>query len=118
MVAAVRRLAARWTAEGGPSFDIGVGISSGRVMAGTIGSDRRRELIVVGRAMIEAARIQRMTRLFEAHIIVGEETFRAVGDVVQYRELGRPRLKGIRQRQMLYEVRGLREPAVAVRTST
>jgi class 3 adenylate cyclase/CheY-like chemotaxis protein len=118
MVAAVRRLAARWTAEGGPSFDIGVGISSGRVMAGTIGSDRRRELIVVGRAMIEAARIQRMTRLFEAHIIVGEETFREVGDVVQYRELGRPRLKGIRQRQMLYEVRGLREPAVAVRTST
>jgi class 3 adenylate cyclase len=88
MVAAVRRLAARWAEAGLPTFDIGVGISSGRVMAGTIGSARRRELIVVGRAMIAAARIQRMTRLFDAHIIAGEETFRHVDGLVRYRELG------------------------------
>lgn len=116
MVAAVARLGARWAAEGRPTFDIGVGISSGRVMAGTIGSDRRRELVVVGRAMVAASRIQRMTRLFDAHIIVEEETFREVGDVVQWRELGRPRLKGIRHRQRLYEVCGFVEPAVAAAT--
>jgi adenylate cyclase len=113
MVAAVQRLSAGWLAEGLPAFDIGVGISSGRVMAGTIGSERRRELIVVGRAVVAASRIQRMTRLFDAHIILGEETFRQVGDVVEYRELGTPRLKGIRQRQTLYEIRGLREAAAA-----
>ena len=116
MVAAVGRLSARWAAEGRPTFDIGVGISSGRVMAGTIGSDRRRELVVVGRAMVAASRIQRMTRLFDAHIIVEEETFREVGDLVQWRELGRPRLKGIRHRQRLYEVCGFVEPAVAAAT--
>lgn len=118
MVEAVRRLAARWAAAGRPTFDIGVGISSGRVLAGTIGSDRRRELIVVGRAMIAAARMQRMTRLFDAHIIVGEETFHQVDHFVDARELGRPRLKGIRHRETLYEVSGLREPAVEVRAST
>ena len=118
MVEAVRRLAARWAADGRPTFDIGVGISSGRVLAGTIGSDRRRELIVVGRAMIAAARMQRMTRLFDAHIIVGEETFHQVDQFVDARELGRPRLKGIRHRETLYEIRGLREPAGAVRAST
>lgn len=118
MVDAVRRLAARWVADGRPTFDIGVGISSGRVLAGTIGSDRRRELIVVGRAMIAAARMQRMTRLFDAHIIVGEETFHQVDRFVDARELGRPRLKGIRHRETLYEVFRLREPAVAVRAST
>jgi adenylate cyclase len=118
MVEAVRRLAARWAATGRPTFDIGVGISSGRVLAGTIGSDRRRELIVVGRAMIAAARMQRMTRLFDAHIIVGEETFHQVDHFVDARELGRPRLKGIRHRETLYEVSGLREPAVEVRAST
>jgi adenylate cyclase len=117
MVDAVRRLATRWAAEGRPTFDIGVGISSGRVLAGTIGSERRRELIVVGRAMIAASRIQRMTRLFDAHIIVGEETFHQVDHLFHGRELGRPRLKGIRQRQMLYEVCGLREPALAARAS-
>jgi len=52
MVEAVRTLAGRWKAAALPTFDIGVGISSGRVMAGTIGGERRRELIVVeiGRA--------------------------------------------------------------------
>lgn len=113
MVAAAHELSARWAAESLPTFDIGVGISSGKVMAGTIGSDRRRELIVVGRAMIAAARIQRMTRLFDAHIIAGEETFRQVDGLVRYRELGTPRLKGIKHREALYEILGYREPVSA-----
>ena len=104
MVEAVARLNARWTAQGRPMFDIGVGIASGRLMAGTIGSERRREMIVVGRPMIAAARIQRMTRLFGAHVIIDEATFRRVQGLVRYRELGTPRLKGIRGRQVLYEV--------------
>ncbi|MBM4441795.1 MAG: response regulator [Candidatus Rokubacteria bacterium] len=104
MVAAVARLNARWTAEGRPTFDIGVGIASGRVLAGTIGSDRRRELIVVGRPMIAAARIQRMTRLYAAHVIADEATFRRVQGLVRYRELGAPRLKGLRERHTLYEI--------------
>jgi class 3 adenylate cyclase len=86
-----------------------VGISSGPVWAATIGSDRRRELIVVGRPMIAAARIQRMTRLFDAHIIAAEGTFREVTELVRYRELGTPKLKGIRDRQTLYEILGLRD---------
>jgi class 3 adenylate cyclase len=104
MIDGVKTLAARWTAAGLPTFDIGVGISSGSVMAGTIGSERRRELIVVGRPMIAAARIQRMTRLFDAHIIASEETFNEVKGRVQHRELGTPRLKGIKQRAALYEI--------------
>ncbi|MGH7313700.1 MAG: hypothetical protein ACREJV_11040, partial [Candidatus Rokuibacteriota bacterium] len=70
-------------------------------------------LIVVGRPMIAAARIQRMTRLFGVHIIAGEETFRQVRDRVRYRELGTPRLKGIRQRAALYEILGATAEAAA-----
>jgi len=114
MIEGVARLRARWLAEGLPTFDIGVGISSGRVMAGTIGSERRRELIVVGRPMIAAARIQRMTRLYDAHIIAGEETFTQVRGQVRYRELGTPKLKGIRDRTALYEILGRQETAPAV----
>jgi adenylate cyclase len=109
MVAAVQGLSRRWAADGLPRFDIGVGISSGPVMAGTIGSEQRRELIVVGRPMIAAARIQRMTRLFDAHIIAAEGTFREVSDLVRYRELGTPKLKGIKDRETLYEILGLHE---------
>ena len=113
MVAAVRGLARRWTTEGLPRFDIGVGIASGPVLAGTIGSAERRELIVVGRPMIAAARIQRMTRLFDAHIIAAEGTFREVMDLVRYRELGSPRLKGLKERETLYEILGPRDQVAA-----
>ena len=113
MVAAVRRLARRWSAEGLPRFDIGVGIASGPVLAGTIGSAERRELVVVGRPMIAAARIQRMTRLFDAHIIAAEGTFREVQDRVRYRELGSPKLKGLKDRETLYEILGPREDGAA-----
>jgi len=110
MVAAVRGLSARWAAEGRPRFDIGVGIASGPVMAGTIGSADRRELVVVGRPMIAAARIQRMTRLFDAHIIAADSTFREVSGLVGHRELGSPKLKGLKDRETLYEILSLREP--------
>ena len=111
MVAAVRELSTGWAADGLPRFDIGVGIASGPVMAGTIGSADRRELIVVGRPMIAAARIQRMTRLFDAHIIASAGTFREVSGLVRHRELGSPRLKGLKDRETLHEILGLREPA-------
>ena len=106
MTAAVATLASGWKAAGHPTFDIGVGLASGRLVAGTIGSARRRELIAVGRPMIAAARIQRMTRLFGAHIIASEETFRQVTAPVRARELGRPKLKGIAHRATLYEILG------------
>jgi class 3 adenylate cyclase len=109
MVEAVRELSARWAADGLPRFDIGVGIASGQVMAGTIGSADRRELVVVGRPMIAAARIQRMTRLFDAHIIASDGTFREVQDLVSHRELGSPKLKGLKSRETLHEILGLRD---------
>jgi hypothetical protein len=63
--------------------------------------------------MIAAARIQRMTRLFDAHIIASDSTFRAVRALVGHRELGSPRLKGLKDRETLHEIVSLREPAPA-----
>ena len=105
MTTAVRALSARWQADGRPTFAIGVGISSGPLIAGTIGSGRR-QLVVLGRPMIAAARIQRMTRLFGVDVIAAEEAVRQLSDGVRYRELGRPKLKGIAHRSMLYEILG------------
>ena len=54
--------------------------------------------------MIAAARIQRMTRLFDAHIIAADSTFRELNGLVSYRELGSPKLKGLKDRETLYEI--------------
>jgi class 3 adenylate cyclase len=104
MTAAVERLSERWKSAGLPTFDIGIGLASGRLMAGTIGSGRRRELVVLGRPMIAAARIQRMTRLFGVRIIASEETFDQVSGRVRSRALGSPKLKGLAHRPTLHEI--------------
>jgi class 3 adenylate cyclase len=54
--------------------------------------------------MIAAARIQRMTRLFGVHVIADEETVRRLDGAVAHRALGTPRLKGLKERQVLHEV--------------
>ncbi len=54
-----------------------------------------------------------MTRLFGVHVIADETTFRRVDGLVRYRELGAPRLKGLRDRQVLYEVLALGTPVPA-----
>jgi class 3 adenylate cyclase len=76
------------------------------VLDGEVEAAARRALIVVGRPMIAAVRIQRMTRLHDAHIIAGEDTFAQVRDRVTYPEPGTPKLKGIKERMALYEILG------------
>lgn len=58
-----------------------------------------------------------MTRVVDAHIIVGKETVREIGDVVACRELGRPRPEGIPPRQMLEAVCRVRARAGTVQAS-
>jgi class 3 adenylate cyclase len=55
-----------------------------------------------------------MTRLFDAHIIAAEGTFRDVRDLVRHRELGSPRLKGLKERETLYEILGPRDAAAPI----
>ena len=48
MMEELGRLNARWTAEGRPTVEIGIGLNVGDVFAGNIGSDRRLEYTVIG----------------------------------------------------------------------
>ena len=54
--------------------------------------------------MIAAARIQRMTRLFDAHIIAARRPSREVGAASGTASWERPKLKGIKERATLYEI--------------
>jgi adenylate cyclase len=92
-----------------PLFDIGIGVSSGSVAVGSIGSGERRALVTAGRILNLAARCQAMTRQTDLRLIVTQGTFEEVCDFVQYRELGAIRLKGIEEPVGLYGVYGLKQ---------
>ena len=101
-------LRADWREHGQPSFDIGIGISSGLVAIGSIGSGERRALVTAGRILNLAARSQALTRELDLRLIITQGTFDQVREQIRYRELGMVRLKGITEPVGLYGVYGLK----------
>jgi len=108
MLERLDELGAEWLERGLPTFDIGIGVSSGPVVIGSIGSGDRRAVVTAGRILNLAARSQAMTRELGLRLIITQGTFEQVRDLVHYRELGAVHLKGISEPMGLYGVHGLK----------
>ncbi len=64
----------------GPEFRMGVGINSGEVMSGNVGSRRRLEYTAIGDTTNTAARLEAMTKATPYAIFVGEATYAGLSD--------------------------------------
>ena len=106
MQAALRRLAPQFRARGWPEIRIGVGLNTGRMSVGNMGSKVRLAYTVMGDAVNLASRLEGITKQYGVDIIVGENTRNAVPDVV-FREIDRVRVKGKDVAVAIYEPLGL-----------
>ena len=100
------RLNQQFQARGWPPLHIGIGLNSGLMHVGDMGSRIRRAYTVMGDAVNLGARLEGITKVYGVGIAVSEFT-RAQAPQFAYRELDRVRVKGKTEPVAIFEPRGL-----------
>jgi len=85
-------------------FQIRIGVNSGRVVVGNIGSAQRMEFTVLGDPVNVAQRLESICK--PGKVYVGEETYLGTRDLFEYKDLGDVSLKGKQKQIRVYEVVG------------
>jgi adenylate cyclase len=106
MVEALAALNARWQAEGRPELDIGIGINTGPMIAGNIGSDAIMSYTVIGDAVNLGSRLESLNKQYGTRIIISQATRERLSRPYRVRSLGDVVVKGKTQPVAIFEVLG------------
>ena len=107
--AGVQKLNDAWRGERRPGPALGIGVHSGPVFAGTIGSSTRKKFVVVGDAVNVAFRVEKQSKDPRTQLLISEDTLRELNGTVQVRECGELKL-GPEKIVQVYEVLGPVKP--------
>ncbi|MES1981756.1 MAG: adenylate/guanylate cyclase domain-containing protein [Pseudomonadota bacterium] len=106
MQQALEQIQPRFRERGWPEIHIGVGLNTGKVSVGNMGSEVRVAYTVMGDAVNLASRLESITKQYGVGVMVGENTKNAAPEFV-YRELDQVRVKGKDEPVTIYEPIGL-----------
>lgn len=107
MIGKMHDLGKDFQERGLPELRIGVGINTGQMSVGNMGSEFRMAYTVLGDAVNLGSRLEGITKQYGVNIIVGEETQAVVPDYL-FRKLDQVRVKGKHEPVSIYEPVGLK----------
>jgi adenylate cyclase len=106
MIDELLKLNERWIAEGRPPLDIGIGINTGPMIAGNIGSEAIMSYTVIGDAVNLGSRLESLNKQYSTRIIISDATRAALPDRYIFRPLGDVVVKGKTRPVAIFEVVG------------
>jgi adenylate cyclase len=113
MMQVLKELNAQWTREGKPVLDIGIGINTGMMMVGNMGSEQRFEYTVLGDAVNLGSRLEGANKNYLTHILISEFTYDKVKDEFLCMEIDSVRVKGKTRPVRIYQLMGRKEASAS-----
>ncbi len=105
MAKALGELNAEWQSQGRPTLDIGIGINTGEMVAGNIGSDTIMSYTVIGDAVNLGARLESLNKDYGTRIIISEATRSRLKGRYDIHPLGDVIVKGKSKPVAIFEVK-------------
>lgn len=111
MMAQVEGLKPRWQKMGVPALDLGVGLNTGPMVVGNMGSDLRFDYTVIGDSVNLGSRLEGQTKDYGVPIVVSQGTRAAADGAFHFRALDLIRVKGKKEPVAIHQLIGPAEQA-------
>lgn len=108
MLDALKRINNKFKTRNWPTLEIGIGINTGMMDVGNMGSEYRMAYTVLGDAVNLGSRLEGLTKSYGISTIIGEDTQRKLSDIV-CREIDRVKVKGKDRPVSIFEPIGYRD---------
>jgi len=92
--------------QGYPAINIGIGLHTGLVTVGEMGSVDRSDFTIIGDSVNLGSRLEGLTKFYGAKIIISEDTKKLLTKKYKIRELDRVQVKGKSKSITIFEVLG------------
>ena len=110
MVTALEHIQKSWEIDGVPEISMGIGINTGPMSVGNMGSDILFDYTVVGDHVNLGSRLEKLNREYGTSVIISEFTHQYIRDTFICRELDVVRVRGRKEPVRIFELLGREEP--------
>lgn len=104
MLTKVKELQKKWIREGKPKIEIGIGINTGEVFVGNIGSVNRMEYTVIGDTVNLASRLESYNKIYKTKLLISPTTYEEVKGFTDVIKISDVQIRGKANKMDIYEV--------------
>ena len=104
MLQKVKELQNKWAKEGKPKIEIGIGINTGEVFVGNIGSINRMEYTVIGDTVNLASRLESYNKVYKTKMLISSSTYENSKNLIDTIKISDVEIRGKAHKMNIYEV--------------